>query len=103
MPPSPPLPADYDPYQTERVKVVSRSGATVQVTPALRFMHYGQVTQGVDERAEVGWDGWLLHERQRRSGRWVARGQMAAASAPGRLIRSVLPSRLPDRSNRWAC
>lgn len=46
---------DYDPYQTERVtiKAVGGGGRLLQVSPPLRFMHYGEVTLGVDERAEV--------------------------------------------------
>lgn len=46
---------DYDPYQTERVTVtaVGGGGRSVQVAPPLKFMHYGEVTEGVDQRAEA--------------------------------------------------
>jgi hypothetical protein len=44
---------DYDPYQTERLTVTGVTGSRLSVTPPLRFMHFGQVTEGVDERGEV--------------------------------------------------
>lgn len=45
---------DYDPYQTERVKIAAVSGSRVDLAAPLRFKHYGRVTMGVDQRAEVG-------------------------------------------------
>ena len=45
---------DYDPHQAERRTVSSISGKVITLDQKLEFMHYGQVTFGVDERAEVG-------------------------------------------------
>ena len=44
---------DFDPYQTERVKVAAVAGARVTLAAPLRFKHYGQVDGGMDQRAEV--------------------------------------------------
>src|SRR6478672_5058659 len=45
---------DYDPHQAERRTIVSVSGKVITLDQKLQYMHYGQVTFGVDERAEVG-------------------------------------------------
>jgi hypothetical protein len=45
---------DYDPHQAERRTISSISGKVITLDQKLEFMHYGQVTYGVDERAEVG-------------------------------------------------
>src|SRR3954469_16176641 len=45
---------DYDPHQAERRTIASISGKEITLDQKLEFMHYGQVTYGVDERAEVG-------------------------------------------------
>ncbi len=46
---------DFDPHQAEEVTVTAVQGKIVEFTPALQFMHYGEVLpSGVDERAEVG-------------------------------------------------
>lgn len=69
---------DFDPYQTERARIVSVSGSQVQVTPPLRFMHYGQVTEGVDERAEVRQQAQLEREG---SGELAAEARVQGALA----------------------
>lgn len=45
---------DYSPAQSEVVTVTSVSGNTISFVPPLQYMHYGLITQNVDERAEVG-------------------------------------------------
>src|SRR5678815_400041 len=45
---------DYDPHQAERRIIASISGKVITLDQKLEYMHYGQVTFGVDERAEVG-------------------------------------------------
>lgn len=62
---------DYDPYQTEHVTVtaVADGGRSLQVAPPLRFMHFGEFTEGVDERAEVGGQGGQRLQRAWRAGR----------------------------------
>jgi len=45
---------DYDPHQAERRTVSSVSGKVITLDQKLEYMHYGQVTFGVDERGEVG-------------------------------------------------
>src|SRR4029077_4574790 len=43
---------DYDPHQAEQRTIVSVSGKVITLDQKLDYMHYGQVTYGVDERAE---------------------------------------------------
>jgi len=45
---------DFDPHQAEERTISSVSGKVITLDQKLRYMHYGQVTFGVDERAEVG-------------------------------------------------
>jgi cell migration-inducing and hyaluronan-binding protein len=45
---------DFDPHQAERRIISSISGKVITLDQKLDYMHYGQVTFGVDERAEVG-------------------------------------------------
>jgi len=45
---------DYDPHQAEKRTISSISGKVITLDQKLEYMHYGQVTFGVDERAEVG-------------------------------------------------
>jgi len=45
---------DYDPHQAERRIISSIAGKVITLDQKLDYMHYGQVTFGVDERAEVG-------------------------------------------------
>jgi len=45
---------DFDPHQAERRTIASVSGKVITLDRKLEYMHYGQVTFGVDERAEVG-------------------------------------------------
>ena len=45
---------DFDPHQAERRTIASISGKVITLDQKLEYMHYGQVTFGVDERGEVG-------------------------------------------------
>jgi hypothetical protein len=45
---------DYDPGQAERRTIAAISGNTITLDKPLEYMHFGQVTFGVDERGEVG-------------------------------------------------
>ncbi len=45
---------DFDPHQAERRTISSVSGKVLTLDQKLEYMHFGQVTFGVDERAEVG-------------------------------------------------
>jgi cell migration-inducing and hyaluronan-binding protein len=45
---------DFDPHQAERRTIASVSGKVITLDQKLEYMHYGQVTFGVDERGEVG-------------------------------------------------
>ena len=45
---------DFDPHQAERRTIASVSGKVITLEQKLEYMHYGQVTFGVDERGEVG-------------------------------------------------
>src|SRR5438105_3956445 len=45
---------DFDPHQAERRTIASVSGKVITLDQKLEYLHYGQVTFGVDERGEVG-------------------------------------------------
>ena len=45
---------DFDPHQAERRTVASVSGKVITLDQKLAYMHFGQITFGVDQRAEVG-------------------------------------------------
>jgi cell migration-inducing and hyaluronan-binding protein len=45
---------DFDPHQAERRTISSVAGKVITLDQKLEYMHYGQVTFGVDERGEVG-------------------------------------------------
>src|SRR5215469_12026745 len=45
---------DYDPYQAERRTVVAVAGNALTLDKPLTYMHFGRITDGVDERGEVG-------------------------------------------------
>jgi cell migration-inducing and hyaluronan-binding protein len=45
---------DFNPRQAERRHVTAISGNTITLDQPLQYMHYGEVTFGVDERGEVG-------------------------------------------------
>ena len=45
---------DFDPRQAERRTVTAISGNAITLDRALEYMHFGQITFGVDERGEVG-------------------------------------------------
>jgi cell migration-inducing and hyaluronan-binding protein len=45
---------DFNPRQAERRKVTAVSGNTLTLDRPLEYMHFGEITFGVDERGEVG-------------------------------------------------
>jgi len=45
---------DFDPHQAERRTISRISGNVITLDQKLEYMHYGEVTYGVDERGEVG-------------------------------------------------
>jgi cell migration-inducing and hyaluronan-binding protein len=45
---------DFDPRQAERRTISAVSGNTITLDRPLEYMHFGQITFGVDERGEVG-------------------------------------------------
>jgi len=45
---------DYDPRQAETRHISAISGNTITLDEPLEFMHYGEITYGVDQRGEVG-------------------------------------------------
>ena len=45
---------DFDPHQAEERTISSISGKVITLDQKLQYMHYGEVTFGVDERGEVG-------------------------------------------------
>jgi cell migration-inducing and hyaluronan-binding protein len=45
---------DFDPHQAEKRTISSVSGKVIKLDQKLQYMHYGEVTFGVDERGEVG-------------------------------------------------
>ena len=45
---------DFDPRQAERRRIARISGNLLTLDQPLDFMHFGQITFGVDERGEVG-------------------------------------------------
>ncbi|KRA83771.1 G8 domain-containing protein [Altererythrobacter sp. Root672] len=45
---------DYNPRQAERRTVTAVKGNTISFAQPLQYMHFGEVTFGVDERGEVG-------------------------------------------------
>jgi len=45
---------DFNPRQAERRHITAVSGNAITLDRPLQYMHYGQVTYGVDERGEVG-------------------------------------------------
>jgi cell migration-inducing and hyaluronan-binding protein len=45
---------DFDPRQAERRTITSIRGNTITLDRKLDFMHFGEITFGVDERGEVG-------------------------------------------------
>ena len=52
---------DFDPHQAERRTISSISGKVITLDQKLEYMHYGQVTFGVDERGEVGMISRNIH------------------------------------------
>lgn len=45
---------DFNPRQAERRRITAISGNTVSFAEPLQYMHFGEITFGVDERGEVG-------------------------------------------------
>ncbi len=45
---------DYNPRQAERRTITSINGNTLILDEPLQYMHFGEITYGVDERGEVG-------------------------------------------------
>jgi len=45
---------DFDPRQAERRTVIAVAGDTLTLDRPLQYMHFGEITYGVDERGEVG-------------------------------------------------
>ncbi|MEO6389377.1 MAG: G8 domain-containing protein [Croceibacterium sp.] len=45
---------DFDPHQAERRTIAAVSGTALTLDEPLQYMHFGDVTYGVDERGEVG-------------------------------------------------
>ncbi len=45
---------DYDPRQAERRTITAVMGNTLTLDKKLDYMHFGKITNGVDERGEVG-------------------------------------------------
>ncbi len=45
---------DFDPHQAERRTVTAVKGNALTLDKPLQYMHFGEITYGVDERGEVG-------------------------------------------------
>jgi cell migration-inducing and hyaluronan-binding protein len=45
---------DYDPHQAERRTIAAIDGNAITLDRPLKYMHFGKITYGVDERGEVG-------------------------------------------------
>lgn len=45
---------DFDPHQAEKRTITGISSSCVTIDRPLKYMHYGHITEGVDERGEVG-------------------------------------------------
>ena len=45
---------DFDPRQAERRRIAAVSGTAITLDRPLDYMHFGEITFGVDERGEVG-------------------------------------------------
>src|SRR5690606_12922094 len=45
---------DYDPRQAERRSIAAISGNAITLNEPLDYMHFGEITFGVDVRGEVG-------------------------------------------------
>jgi len=45
---------DFDPHQAEERTIAAVSGNTLTLDKPLKYMHFGEITYGVDERGEVG-------------------------------------------------
>src|SRR5690606_8722166 len=45
---------DFEPRQAEKRLITAISGNTITLNEPLKYMHFGEITFGVDERGEVG-------------------------------------------------
>src|SRR6185437_14197652 len=45
---------DFDPHQAEERTIAAVSGNAITLDKPLQYMHFGEITYGVDERGEVG-------------------------------------------------
>ncbi len=45
---------DFDPHQAERRTIAALAGNVITFDQPLKYMHFGKITDGVDERGEVG-------------------------------------------------
>src|SRR5690606_25997486 len=45
---------DYEPRQAETRRITAINGNTLTLDAPLQYMHFGEITYGVDERGEVG-------------------------------------------------
>ncbi|HKJ72925.1 MAG TPA: G8 domain-containing protein, partial [Alphaproteobacteria bacterium] len=45
---------DYDPHQAEERTIAAIRGNAITLDKPLKYMHFGKITDGVDERGEVG-------------------------------------------------
>ena len=45
---------DFDPHQAEERTIAGIRGNTITLDKPLKYMHFGEITDGVDERGEVG-------------------------------------------------
>jgi cell migration-inducing and hyaluronan-binding protein len=45
---------DFDPHQAEKRTIAAVEGNTIRFDQPLEYMHFGRITDGVDERGEVG-------------------------------------------------
>src|SRR5690606_25434022 len=45
---------DYDPRQAEKRTITAIDGNRITLNEPLKYMHFGKITFGVDERGEVG-------------------------------------------------
>ena len=108
---------DFDPRQAERRTIAAISGNTLTLDRPLEYMHFGEVTFGVDERGEVGLltrniriqasedaDEHLLRRAHHGDGRLAGAGlgRRAVAHGPAPDARALPDALAPDRRRRRA-
>ena len=93
---------DFDPHQAERRTISSISGKVITLDQKLEYMHYGQVTFGVDERGEVGMLSRNIHIQASADAETVI--QWRACDGDGRVNHESLRCRvLSNGSAREPC